>query len=73
MEAIEIAEQFREEVEQYQMQLEAYHRKDTKQRPEKPVPSPLFNNRNIFEHVMLHLRAIRSAEVENTLRFLNYK
>ena len=32
-----------------------------------------FLGRNIFEHMLLHLKRIRSAELENTLRFLNQK
>jgi hypothetical protein len=41
--------------------------------PEKPTPSIKFLGRNIFEHIQLHLKNIRSAELENTLRFLNQK
>ena len=33
----------------------------------------MFNKRTIFEQVHLHLKAIRNPELENTLRFLNYK
>jgi hypothetical protein len=33
----------------------------------------MFNNRTIFEHVLLHLKAIRNSDIENTLRFLNFK
>lgn len=32
-----------------------------------------FLGRNIYEHVLLHLKRIRSSELENTLRFLNQK
>ena len=39
--------------------------------PEKPTASIKFVGRNIFEHVNLHLKKIRSAELENALRFLN--
>lgn len=74
MEALELAEQFKEEIEQYEMAMEeAEKNKSSKVRPAKPRPSPLFNNRNIFEHVLLHIKAIRNAEIENTLRFLNFK
>ena len=45
----------------------------SKVRPPKPKPSPMFNNRNIFQYVLLHLKAIRTSEIENTLRFLNFK
>lgn len=40
-------------------------------KPEKPSPSPQFFGNDIFEHVLFHLTRIRSAELENTLRFLN--
>lgn len=73
MEALELAEQFKEEIDQYEIALEEFENKQTKVRPAKPRPNPLFNNRNIFEHVLVHLKAIRSSEIENTLRFLNYK
>jgi len=29
--------------------------------------------RNIFDHVLIRLKAIRSSDLESTLRFLNYK
>jgi U3 small nucleolar RNA-associated protein 12 len=74
MEALELAEQFKQELEQYEMELEEFEKtKGKAPRPQKPRPSIMFNNRNIFEHVLLHLKAIRNSEVENTLRFLNYK
>jgi hypothetical protein len=41
--------------------------------PEKPTPSIKFLGRNIFEHILLHLKKIRSAELENSLMFLNQK
>jgi hypothetical protein len=41
--------------------------------PEKPTPSIKFLGRNIFEHMLLHLKKIRSAELENSLMFLNQK
>ena len=41
--------------------------------PEKPTPSIKFLGRNIFEHIILHLKKIRSAELENSLIFLNQK
>jgi hypothetical protein len=41
--------------------------------PEKPRPSIHFLGRTIFDHVLLKLKAIRSSDLENTLRFLNYK
>lgn len=56
------------------MEIEEFQKtKGKSQRPQKPRPSIMFNNRNIFEHVLLHLKAIRNSELENALRFLNYK
>ena len=72
MEAIELCEVFKEELEQYAISLEIYHSKKGP-KPEKPTPSIKFLGRNIFEHMELHLKRIRSAELENTLRFLNMK
>jgi len=51
MEALEMAEAFREEVEQYQIGMELFNQADKKDkakvgRPEKPRPSPLMNNKN---------------------------
>lgn len=73
IEAIELADQFKEEIEQYEMEIEDALKSKGKPRPQKPVPSPLFNKKTIFEHVQLHLKAIRTSEIENTLRFLNFK
>lgn len=73
MEALELAEQFKEEIEQYEMAIEEAEKTKSKVRPAKPRPSPIFNNRNIFEQVLLHIKAIRNSEIENTLRFLNFK
>jgi hypothetical protein len=73
MEAIEMAEGFKLEIEQYEMELEEAEKSGKKTRPSKPRPSPMFNHRNIFEHVLLHLKAIRNSELENALRFLNFK
>jgi hypothetical protein len=72
MEAIEMAESFKEEIEQYEMALEEAEKSRSKVKPSKPKPSPMFLNRNIFQHVLFHLKAIRPSEVENTLRFLNF-
>lgn len=77
MEAIELCEQFREELEQYAMSLEIYeasakHKKKLA-KPEKPTANIRFLGRNVFEHILLHVKRIRSAELENTLRFLNQK
>ena len=42
-------------------------------KPEKPTASLLFLGDDIFEHMLMHLKRIRSAELENTLRFLNQR
>ena len=79
MDALELSETFKEEIEQYAMSLEIYQqsKKSKKSRnvsaPEKPQPNIRFLGRNIFEHVLLHLRRVRSAELENTMRYLNQK
>ena len=73
MEAIELAEEFKMEIEQYEMALEEADKSKGKMKPAKPKPSPIFNHRNIFEHVTLHIKSIRNSEIENTLRFLNFK
>ena len=55
------------------MATEEAEKAKSKVRPAKPRPSPIFNNRTIFEHVLLHIKAIRNSELENTLRLLNLK
>ena len=42
-------------------------------KPEKPEQSIHFMGRNIFDHVLIRLKAIRSSDLESTLKFLNYK
>ena len=76
MDALELSEGFRAELEQYAIDLEISLTQKSKkkmalQKPAKPTPSIKFLGRNIFEHMELHLKRIRSAELENTLRFLN--
>lgn len=74
MDALELSEAFREELEQYAISLEIYEaQKKKKSSPEKPSPSIKFLGRNIFEHILLHLKRIRSSELENTLKYLNQK
>jgi len=79
MDALVLSETFKEEIEQYAIQLEIYHKtkKGKKGRnvspPEKPQANIRFLGRNIFEHILLHLRRVRSAELENTMRYLNQK
>ena len=51
IEAIELADQFKDELEQYEMELEEAQKSKGRPRPSKPVPSPLFNKKTIFEHV----------------------
>ena len=74
MEALERAEAFREEVDQYAIQLDIWESSGKKgKKPEKPTPGLLFLGSNIFELMLLHLKRVRSAELENTLRFLSQK
>ena len=72
MAALELADNFREEVDQYAISLEIYRQKKGPA-PEKPEPSIHFLGRNIFDHVLLKLKAIKPAELESTLKFLNYQ
>lgn len=77
MEALEMVELFRIDVEQYEIQLEQYNlvkKKNEKiSKPSKPIANPLMNNRTIFDQVLVHLKKIRGSELENALRFLNFK
>jgi len=75
MAAIELAQEFREEVEQYALELKNFNTGRVKgaEKPTAPKPNIRFLNRNIFDHVLVNLKAIRSAELESTLRFLNYR
>lgn len=40
--------------------------------PERPKPSIHFLGRTVYDHVLLKLKQIRSADLDSTLRFLNY-
>lgn len=74
MDALELSEKFRDEIEQYAISLEIYESNPKgKATPEKPVAGIRFLGRNIYEHILVHLRRIRSSELENTLQFLNQK
>lgn len=77
MDALELCESFRDEIDQYGIELEIYGKKAKHNKkaakPEKPRASIKFLGRNIFEHIGLQLRRIRSSELENTLQFLNQK
>ena len=70
--ALELADEFKDEVDSYAISVELYkQRKGPK--PEKPQPSLHFMGRNIFDHVLIRMKAIRSSDLESTLKFLNYK
>lgn len=69
--AIEMSEKFREEVEQYAIGLELYEAKKGPE-PERPRPSIHFLGRTIYDHILLKLKQIRAADLESTLKFLNY-
>lgn len=70
--ALEIADEFKAEVDSYAISVELYQSKKGP-KPEKPTPSIHFMGRNVFDHVLIRLKAIRSADLESTLKFLNYK
>ena len=73
--ALELADEFRAEVEQYMISMEIHNKsgKGRSEEPERPRPSIHFLGRTIFDHVLLKLKAIRNCDLESTLRFLNYK
>ena len=70
--ALELADEFKTEVDSYGISLELYRSKKGP-KPERPEPSIHFMGRNIFDHVLIRLKAIRSSDLESTLKFLNYK
>ena len=80
MQAINQAEEFRLECENYQIDLEKYeetlktNKKLAKamEKPTKPKPDYAFEGRNIFQHVLHHLKSIRRSELENSLKFVNF-
>ena len=72
MEAMNIAEDFKIEVENYEMSLEDA-RTGRGQLSEKPKPSFFLMGRTIYEHVLDALKDIKSAELESALRFLNFR
>ena len=77
MDALELSDKFKEEIEQYSIELEIYQKRIASGKkasaPGKPQASIKFLGRNIFEHIALHMKRIRSSELENTLQFLNQK
>ena len=70
--AIELAEEFRAEVDSYAISLDLYKQRQGP-KPEKPEVNFHFAGRNIFDHVLIRLKAIRCSDLESTLKFLNYK
>ena len=67
MDALELSDTFREELEQFAIELEIHQKKPKSAKPVKPTPNIRFLGRNIFDHVLLHFNRIRSSELENTL------
>lgn len=55
MYAIELADVWREEVEQYAIGMELFERKQGPE-PERPKPSIHFLGRTIFDHILLKLK-----------------
>ena len=72
MYALEISDNWRDEVDQYALSVELWKAKKAEE-PERPKPSIHFLGRTVFDHVQLKLKAIRNSDLESTLRFLNYK
>jgi len=66
MSAIQLCDEFRNEVDQYSMELQM-----AKSKPDLPKPSAHFLGRTIFDHILLQLKSIRSSDLENSLKFLN--
>lgn len=71
MEAIEMSDNWRKEVDQYCIQVELWQKKQGLE-PERPKPSIHFLGRTVYDHVLLKLKEIRASDIESTLRFLNY-
>ena len=71
MDAIEMSDKWRQEVDQYALSVELWQ-KNQGSEPERPKPSIHFLGRTVFDHVLLKLKQIRASDVESTLRFLNY-
>lgn len=70
--ALEMSDDFRAEVDSYAISMELFkQRKGAK--PDKPELGFHFAGRNVFEHVLLRMKKIRSSDLESTLKFLNYK
>jgi hypothetical protein len=71
MTALELADNFRKEVDQYVTDLDAFKSKLGPKPDEIPVPSPHFLGRTIYDHILIQLKLIRSSDLENSMRFLN--
>ena len=71
MAALDLADNFRTEVNQYSTDLEAYKSKQGPKPDEIPKPSPHFLGRTVYDHIFIEVKKIRSADLENSLRFLN--
>lgn len=52
MSALELADNFRKEVDQYAIELELFHAKKAA-KPEVPRPSPHFLGRTVYDHILL--------------------
>jgi hypothetical protein len=71
MTALELADNFRKEVNQYATDLDAFQSKQGPKPDEVPKPSPHFLGRTVYDHILIQLKLIRSSDLENSLRFLN--
>jgi U3 small nucleolar RNA-associated protein 12 len=86
MDSLDVAEKFKNEVYQYEIGLEEYHKsleniknKNLKkvkvynlEEPEVPTPSPFLLGKNIFDYILFKLKSIRNSELENTLNNVPY-
>ena len=86
MDSLDVAEKFKNEVYQYEIGLEEYHKsleniknKNLKmvkvynlEEPEVPMPSPFLLGKNIFDYILFKLKSIRNSELENTLNNVPY-
>ena len=75
IQAIEIADKFKIEIEEYEIQLKIYNENMKTEiqpmgRPSKPIGDVLMNNMNLFDYILKHLKLISRAEIENTLKYL---
>ena len=86
MDALDVAEKFKNEVYQYEIAVEEFEKSQEMiktnnvkkirvynlEEPEVPKASPFLLGKNIFDYVLFKLKTIRNSELENTLNNLPY-